>query len=234
MITQPENSAPVVFVFSFGQIAGADIPSSIGAFGDLWSNKAGDFKSLARPFCWIASAAFYAYDILVGGNIDKFKLGLSTEEEFRGWMRSHYNNSDAEIDAAWNALCAVSDQNKENAKSLCEALARQPNAYALVIGMTNSINIDYIKKEVFKDCNDDGYAKIKYATSYEYQKGSLVELASTGLSTDYEGHAVVSLHRDITDANAINIKPELFSYMPYNPSTGVKLGDVIDGYFSGM
>lgn len=223
---QSSSSRNVVFVLSLGQIAGADISASIGAFAGLWSDKAGDFKSIAHPFCWLGSAVVYGYDSVIGGKIDNFKAGHSLKEEFRAWMKTMYGQSDEKIDEAWNALCVVTAENKANVQSLCQALARHPNAYVLVVSVTNSINADYIKSNLFKDCD---LSRIRFAFSFEQHNLSLVTLASTALKTYYDGYMVVSLHRDIADSATIGVDQQCFiKHRSYDPRTGEKLGDVIE------
>ncbi len=225
------QSNKTVFVFSLGQLTNSSVTDSIGSFAGLWAEKAGMFKSIVYPFCWLGSAAVYGYDLIKEEEIEKFKKGETTPQQFRQYLRRYYDEAeDSKIDSAWNKLCQIDEKVIENVISLQNVMTKDENIRVLVVSVTNPINAEYIQSALAEKV--EGFpplGRVQFALSYEQKTTSLTQITTTALSQNYEGYEVVSLHNAMTTAASIGTDPECFQYRPYNPSIGEKLGDVIQG-----
>lgn len=217
-------------ILSLGQLTKSEIWPTVHELAELSARESG-FPVLTYPFHFAGTALTYGYDMLIGGNIEKYLKGDTTDKDLITFLKQQLdlgtNVKDKDVQSAWNNMCKMDANDKANLDALMLFLIKH-DVIAIIVSKTNEVQYNFIveqmkQNEKYLSCLQNG--KIEFSLSYEKKTLSLQELAEKalgGLNANSEGK-IYSLHRDVKDSPIPKCK---FLCEPFNPSE-FKLSDYL-------
>lgn len=210
-------------ILSLGQLTKSDPMKSVYAFTALSVEQSKLPHFIAYPLYFLRTLAIYGWDIYFGKNIENYKLGNKTTNDFLGFLRSKFGGTNEQLKAAWNAMCVIDEQSKADIEHL---LNLQANGIAtqfqgmdadgktynikhhiapVIIGATNQLHADYFTdfcSIALKKSTNDIIFKFSYFS--QCKTLDLTALANLALNAEkVDGDKVISLHSKVNIQGAI-------------------------------
>lgn len=213
-------------IMSLGQLVKADASRSIKAFTTLSCKYSTLPYFIAYPLHYVRTSLIYLWDMYVGGNIEDYKVGKKTDNQFMSFLRSRFAGTDDELKAEWNAMCVIDEKSKADVAALKEFIGNADNNVSLLlVSVTNRIQHEFVMQQL------GSFDSATVVTSFEHKTNVYNDLASIGVKkvpgfkdkTD-----IYSLHNKVTKIADEEVKANFHSgaFNPFAERLKDKLGSL--------
>lgn len=204
-----------IYFVSLGGFAKTDVTKSVTAFSNLLAKES--------YFPYFTEARVYGallMDKIYYKTIDSYKLGKIDTIEFKDKISYQLGvENGPEIESAWNAMCELTKEAKEDIYNLFQH--QQTEHFKLcLVSSTNPLQYNYVVDQINKELTSDnllkitGNARVVIKTSFEENTLSISELAKIAIKEnnwDSAKYHIISYHSGFTKEN-LGLKEADFSY----------------------